>query len=109
MGLEKSLLDLHQIFLDMAVLAEAQGGKPYDISAQTRAANLWQGLTQAHGHCTSCPGSVMVRNSIALRIVQSLSAYMTVVPARGSSRPRAGPQQGALPWQPACRQCPPKP
>jgi len=34
--LEKSLLDLHQIFLDMAVLVEAQG----DIESQARALTL---------------------------------------------------------------------
>ena len=32
--LEKSLLDLHQIFLDMAVLVEAQGEQLDNIEAQ---------------------------------------------------------------------------
>ena len=35
--LEKSLLDLHQIFLDMAVLVEAQGEMLDNIEAQVRA------------------------------------------------------------------------
>ena len=34
--LEKSLLDLHQIFLDMAVLVEAQGEMLDNIGAQAR-------------------------------------------------------------------------
>ena len=34
--LEKSLLDLHQIFLDMAVLVEAQGEMLDNIEAQAR-------------------------------------------------------------------------
>ncbi len=34
--LEKSLLDLHQIFLDMAVLVEAQGEMLDNIEAQVR-------------------------------------------------------------------------
>ena len=36
--LEKSLLDLHQIFLDMAVLVEAQGEMLDNIEAQVRPA-----------------------------------------------------------------------
>lgn len=36
--LEKSLLDLHQIFLDMAVLVEAQGEQLDNIEAQVGAA-----------------------------------------------------------------------
>lgn len=35
--LEKSLLDLHQIFLDMAVLVEAQGEMLDNIEAQVTA------------------------------------------------------------------------
>ena len=35
-GLEKSLMDLHQIFLDMAVLVEAQGEMLDNIEAQVR-------------------------------------------------------------------------
>jgi len=35
--LEKSLLDLHQIFLDMAVLVEAQGDMLDNIESQARA------------------------------------------------------------------------
>ena len=35
--LERSLLDLHQIFLDMAVLVEAQGEMLDNIEAQARA------------------------------------------------------------------------
>ena len=38
--LEKSLLDLHQIFLDMAVLVEAQGEQLDNIEAQARPAVL---------------------------------------------------------------------
>ena len=34
--LERSLLDLHQIFLDMAVLVEAQGEMLDNIEAQVR-------------------------------------------------------------------------
>ena len=34
--LEKGLLDLHQIFLDMAVLVEAQGEMLDNIEAQVR-------------------------------------------------------------------------
>ena len=41
--LERSLLDLHQIFLDMAVLVEAQGEMLDNIGAQARAATPWQG------------------------------------------------------------------
>ena len=33
-GLERSLMDLHQIFLDMAVLVEAQGEMLDNIEAQ---------------------------------------------------------------------------
>ena len=40
--LEKSLLDLHQIFLDMAVLVEAQGEMLDNIGAQARAVTLEQ-------------------------------------------------------------------
>ena len=39
--LEKSLLDLHQIFLDMAVLVEAQGEMLDNIEAQARASRLF--------------------------------------------------------------------
>ena len=38
--LEKSLLDLHQIFLDMAVLVEAQGEMLDNIEAQVRVLHL---------------------------------------------------------------------
>jgi hypothetical protein len=38
--LEKSLLDLHQIFLDMAVLVEAQGDMLDNIESQARALTL---------------------------------------------------------------------
>ncbi|CAK0787669.1 hypothetical protein CVIRNUC_010891 [Coccomyxa viridis] len=46
--LEKSLLDLHQIFLDMAVLVEAQGEMLDNIEAQVAKArnHVQQGVTQ---------------------------------------------------------------
>jgi syntaxin 1B/2/3 len=47
--LEKSLLDLHQIFLDMAVLVEAQGEMLDNIEAQVR--SVFGGIL-CH-HCAS--------------------------------------------------------
>ena len=75
--LEKSLLDLHQIFLDMAVLVEAQGEMLDNIEAQVRLvlytqehvvgiAGGEQGATSmAHLHrakldsCTSSPAQML--------------------------------------------------
>ena len=64
--LEKSLLDLHQIFLDMAVLVEAQGEMLDNIEAQVRLAvdtragrGLHRRLAQrtqrgAYSQCPAC-------------------------------------------------------
>ena len=66
--LEKSLLDLHQIFLDMAVLVEAQGEMLDNIEAQVRAllidpchgqsSQVRMGRQDCHagGDTGSCPG-----------------------------------------------------
>ena len=59
--LEKSLLDLHQIFLDMAVLVEAQGEMLDNIEAQVRAIITEGGMTRScspgerQGGYTKCP------------------------------------------------------
>ena len=53
--LEKSLLDLHQIFLDMAVLVEAQGEMLDNIEAQVRLVLYTQehGVGIAGGDCSA--------------------------------------------------------
>ena len=70
--LEKSLLDLHQIFLDMAVLVEAQGEMLDNIEAQVSLAvdtpagcgcHSWlaqriQHGTDAHPHSAQMPCSM---------------------------------------------------
>ena len=63
--LERQLLGLHQIFLDMAVLVEAQGEMLDNIETQARGALLGQGcnvlhlrtwLTGAPQRTTGCEG-----------------------------------------------------
>ena len=56
--LEKSLLDLHQIFLDMAVLVEAQGEMLDNIEAQVRELFLDPALNYIRRDIISVPGVV---------------------------------------------------
>lgn len=56
--LERQLLGLHQIFLDMAVLVEAQGEMLDNIETQVRARRAWRltRLTWPAARCLLYPG-----------------------------------------------------
>jgi syntaxin 1B/2/3 len=73
--IERSLLELHQVFLDMAALVEAQGNMLNDIESNVSKASsfVMRGTDQLHG------AKVLQRNNRKWACIATILAIVVVI------------------------------